>query len=361
MKARFALSLVLLLAIAPLAALAGGFTETYRLDAESLELIDLIGEVRLEPADGDEFEVRVEVRGDDASRDHIEIDVDEGREAVVRVRFPVDDERKYVYPPMGRSKSTITFRSGSDDKSSWLGRLVRGIKGDRITVSGRGRGLEVWADVIVRVPRGREADVRLGVGGIEAAGVRGDLVMDINSGTVKAERIEGSVLGDTGSGSITLRDIEGDVDADTGSGGVVIEDCRGDRIHADTGSGSVRVADVACEKLHVDTGSGGVTARGVRADAVLIDTGSGSVELHLDRMGPGRFLIDTGSGGIEMRLPDDASADVSCDTGSGRIVVDIPGVDVDTRDKDEVRFRVGGGEARVVLDTGSGGIKVESR
>lgn len=363
MKLRACSLLVPVLLVAGLAAavLAEEFTETYSLDADQLELVDLIGEIRLEPASGDAFEISVAVRGDDASRDRIAIEIDEGRTAVIRVLFPVDEERKYVYPPMGRGKSTITFREDSDDKSSWLGRIVRGFKQERITVSGRGRGLEVWADVTIRVPRGREADVRLGVGRIEAADVNGDLSLDISSGPVVAERIEGSVLGDTGSGSITFRDIEGEVDADTGSGGVVVERCRGDRIHADTGSGSVSVEEVDCRKLDVDTGSGSVTATGVRTDAAHIDTGSGGVKLHLDRMGTGKYIIDTGSGGIDLLMPRDASADVSCDTGSGRIKVDVAGVDVDTKDKDEIRFNVGGGDSRVVLDTGSGGITVRTR
>jgi hypothetical protein len=341
-------------------AVAGEFTESFDLRADEVRLVNLVGEVRIEPASGDEFEIMVEVRGDDASRDRIEIEVDKGREAEVHVIFPTDRERKFVYPRLGRGKSTIQFGE-ADAKSSWLGKVVRGLTGDKITVSGRGKGLEIWADVTVRVPQGREANVRLGVGEIRAENVRGDLVMDINSGSVTANDIEGSVLGDTGSGSIQFMDIEGDVDADTGSGAVVIERCTGDRIHADTGSGSVRVEDVDCQKLHVDTGSGGVTAVRVKTDGAHIDTGSGSVKLQLLRMGKGKYIIDTGSGGIDMIMPDRPSARVSCDTGSGGISVDIDGVDIGRKKRDEVSFTVGDGDSRVVLDTGSGGIRVRTK
>jgi len=343
------------------AAVAGEFTESFDLRADELRLFNLIGEVRVESASGDEFEILIEVRGDDASRDHIEIDVDKGREARVHVIFPTDKERKYVYPRLGRGKATIRFGDDTDSKAGWLGKIVRGIKGDKITVSGRGRGLEIWADVTVRVPRGREANIRLGVGEIEAENVRGDLILDVNSGSVTANDIEGSVLGDTGSGSIQFTDIEGDVDADTGSGAVVIERCTGDRVHADTGSGSVRVEDVDCGKLHVDTGSGGVTAVRIKTDGAHIDTGSGSVKLELLRMGHGKYIIDTGSGGIELIMPDHPSARVSCDTGSGGISVDVDGVDIGRKKRDEVSFTVGDGDSRVVLDTGSGGIRVRTK
>ncbi|MBU0741178.1 DUF4097 domain-containing protein [bacterium] len=357
-RALVASSILTLLAAA---AAAGEFTERYDLNAHELRVVNLIGRIVLEPADGDRFAVEVRVRGDDASREHIEIEVDEGREALVRVVFPVGRERRYVYPPLGRGKSTITFDNDGDAASSWFGKVVRGFKGDKITVAGRGKGLEVWADVTVRVPRDRAADVRLGVGEIEAEGVAGDLVLDINSGPVSARRIRGSVLGDTGSGSVDFSDIEGNVDADTGSGGVTIARCRGDRIHADTGSGSVHVEDVECGKLHIDTGSGGVTAARVKTDAAHIDTGSGRVKLQLLRMGRGKFIVDTGSGGIDLVLPRGASAEVTADTGSGGITVDLPGVETGRKKRDELRFTIGDGDARVILDTGSGGIRISMK
>ncbi len=294
-------SLVLTLLAA--VAVAGEFTESFDLRVDELRVVNLIGEIVLEPADGDEFEVQVHVRGDDASRDRIDfkLKVDEGDDALLRVVFPVGKERRYVYPPLGRGKSTITFENGGDSTSSWFGKVIKGLKGDKITVAGRGKGLEVWADVTIRVPSGRAADVRLGVGKIEAEGVAGDLVLDINSGPVSASRIRGSVLGDTGSGKVAFSDIEGDVDA---------------------------------------------------------DTGSGSVKLQLLRMGHGKFIVDTGSGGIDLILPRDASAKVTADTGSGGITVDLPGVDIGRKKRDELRFTIGDGDSRVVLDTGSGGIRI---
>jgi len=120
-------------------AVAGEFTESFDLRADELRVVNLIGEIRVEPAGGDEFEIMIEVRGDDASRELIEFDLNKGSEAVVSVIFPTDKERKYVYPQLGRGKTTIRFGDETDPKASWLGKVVRGIKGDKITVSGRGR------------------------------------------------------------------------------------------------------------------------------------------------------------------------------------------------------------------------------
>jgi DUF4097 and DUF4098 domain-containing protein YvlB len=109
----------------------------------------------------------------------------------------------------------------------------------------------------------------------------------------------------------------------------------------------------------VDTGSGSVTASRIRADGANIDTGSGSISLELESMGRGDYNLDTGSGRITLALPYDASADVEASSGNGGIDVDLDdGVRMRHEERDEVAFSIGGGDASVRLDTGSGGIRI---
>jgi DUF4097 and DUF4098 domain-containing protein YvlB len=76
-------------------------------------------------------------------------------------------------------------------------------------------------------------------------------------------------------------------------------------------------------------------------------------------MGDGDFLIDTGSGGIELRIPRGAGADFQAETGSGGVDLDLDdGVQLRTKQRDEAAFSIGGGGARVTLDTGSGAIRI---
>lgn len=315
-----AISIVLLAASV---SIAGGFEETVRVHADELIVVDLVGHVEVVRGDGDAYEVEVKVRGEDASRDDIEIVVEEkGDAAYVRVLFPVDEHKTFIYPELGRSKTQIRFRESdaSGDDSFW-NKLANAMGGRKITLKGHGRGYEAWADLVVRVPDGGDATVKIGAGDIEAEEVEADLWLDTHSGPVTAKRIIGDLVCDTGSGTVEVRDCEGTVNVDTGSGGVYGANLIGDKVH--------------------------------------IDTGSGSVVFELLEMGDGKFLVDTGSGGVDLILPDDASCRVSCDTGSGGVRVDVPGVDIRRRDNDEVNFTVGGGEARVILDTGSGGITVK--
>jgi hypothetical protein len=350
------LTVLFLLAAAP-AAFAGDHVRDFTFDANHLVVANLVGAIDVVPATGDAFRVTVHVRGEDAAEGLVQVVVDEGSRTRLAIEFPVEEHDDYVYPELGRNSKT-TIHIGDEDDGSWIKKMLPGIYGKKVTVKGRGNGLEIWADVTVEVPRGRELEVLHGVGRISAGDLAADLVLDSHAGPIEVAAVEGDVLCDTGSGSVKAHGVRGDLTADTGSGSVHVSDCEGPEILVDTGSGSVRVETVDCGELVVDTGSGSVTARGIQADSANIDTGSGSVELHLDRLGPGRFVVDTGSGGIDLVLPPGASARVVAATGSGRIRNEVEGADVRHQERDELDMTVGAGDARVSLDAGSGSVTI---
>ncbi len=336
---------------APLAGVQAGFDRSESLRADTLVVRNVVGQVEIEGHDGPDFEVEVLVRGRDASPDRVQVEVRQGPLAEVIVRFPLEESKRYVYP---RSQGTTSI--SLDDGASWLSRLLGG---GSIKVSSDGQGLEIWADVTLRVPRGKKLVVDHGVGTLHARNVVGDLELATRSGAVGVSGVTGGVSIDTGSGQVTVTGIGGDLHVDTGSGRVAVSEVRSKKLHLDTGSGRVELAGVDSSSIHVDTGSGGVEGQAVGADDLTIDTGSGSVTLDLARMGRGKFLIDTGSGSIDLRLPAAASAEVRADTGSGGIHLDLAGeVRMREQGDDMAEFTVGAGDARVRLDTGSGTIHV---
>jgi hypothetical protein len=336
------------------------FERTVTLQGRSLLLTDLVGEVRVEGYDGTDFQAVVSVRGEDATEDRIKIETHEGNDAQLTIRFPVEHEHHYVYPPAGHGThsrfSASCLTGGRDVKFGWR-ELLHGLR-DQVEVSGSGRGLEVWADVVLRVPRGASTEVRIGFGAIAASAVEGDLVLDTSAGPVTARGVKGSLVADTGSGSVTVSDVEGNLSIDTGSGMVEMTDCRGEEIGVDTGSGMVTANRITARALSVDTGSGMVKALAVSADEATIDTGSGGIELALDRMGGGEFRLDTGSGEIELTLPPEASARIEASSGSGGVVANVSGGQRYKSDDGELELTLGSGDAHVVLDTGSGSITV---
>lgn len=364
------LAVVLFLALTHGPVWAQEFEETFRFDAESLSVANLIGAVTVEGHDGSGFEVLVEVRGSDAAADRVEFETDDGRRARLTVHFP--DEDRFVYPELGRGRVRMD-RDGGGGGWSLFG-------GDRLEVRGRGDGTEMWADVTIRVPREAGLSVRNGVGVVRASevvarldlatrsgeilarGVEGDLEVDTGSGHVEVTGVSGDLYVDTGSGNVDARDIDGrSVEIDTGSGGVTLLGARGERLLIDTGSGSVETDRSSFFEVTIDTGSGSVECTALEADELVVDTGSGSVQVDLARMGDGDFEIDTGSGSIRLLLPATASAHVWAETSSGGVDLDIAEALVRSKERDRIEFEIGGGAARVHLDTGSGGIRIAAR
>lgn len=335
-----------------------GATERRSVSAGRLVLSNLAGEIRAEKTSGPNFDVEVSILGRDAEASGIRVEVKEGDPAHLIVRFPTDKEDRFVYPAMGKgSRTTIRQRDGSGDGESLVDWIFSGGKG-KVEIAGSGKGMQVWADVVVKVPVGAQLEILNGVGEITAAGVAGNLRLDNQSGSVHATDIAGAVIIDTGSGGVSAERVRGNLSVDTGSGSVEIDRCDADEIVVDTGSGNVKVSAVTCKSLSVDTGSGEVRATELAAESASIDTGSGSVELILVRCGAGPYTVDTGSGGIDMKLPADASATIEADTGSGGIRANLPGVKILSKEHDSISATMGDGKASISLSTGSGTIRL---
>lgn len=350
--ARLGPGLLLALTLAPAWAAQ---PETKTFASERLTVRNLIGEVRVEGHSGSDFEVDVLVSGRDAGDGMIRMKATENQLDIV---FP-GDQTQYVYPRLGRRSSTSLKLGGN----SWISDLIEGASGaERVEVSASGAGLELWADVTVRVPRGGRLEIKHGVGAVRAANVDGELELATSAGDISAERTSGELSVATGSGSVSLTRVDGkQIEVATGSGRITVEECDGQDLEFATGSGGVAMASVRARSVEVGTGSGNITAENVEAESVEIGAGSGDVTLSLDRMGQGQYEVGTGSGDIDLTVPTGASAAVHAETHSGKIHVNLDAqVDFTKQEKDEVRLTVGGGEARVELGSGSGDIRIRS-
>jgi hypothetical protein len=366
------------LAVAAPRAFGQEFERQFSFATSELRIANLIGEIKVRGHSGDQFEVTVRVRGEDASGDLVRFEESSGREGELLIRFPTDEHRRYVYPEMGRNSRT-RFRPRKRD-GSWLGRMLD-LGSREIEVRGRAfrDAIEVWADLEVLVPEGKPVAIHLGVGAMNASDVKADLELDTHSGAIDVDQLRGDLLVDTGSGSVFVGRVTGNVDVDTGSGGVEVNDVEGAEtvrvdtgsgsvtamgiqaqdLNIDTGSGSVELDEIRVDALAIDTGSGGIDATGIETNGAIIDTGSGGVRLELTRMGQGRYEVDTGSGGIRLTLPREISAEFDVDTGSGGINVDIDGVQLPRKPRGEARFTVGDGDSQVRLSTGSGSVRIK--
>lgn len=348
-RRRLPLALAGLVLAAPLAArtLRAQQPEHYALGGDSVAIYDLAGRVRLEAGAGSEVTVEVVRGGSDAARLEVRSGAVRGVPAL-RVIYPAD---AIVYPMAGRSSTELrvaddgTFGNGADRDGS-----------HRVRIRGSGQGLEAHADLLVSVPRGQRLALHLAVGDITVANVDGTLLVDASSGDVTASGTRGTLRLDTGSGDVRVTDAEGSVDLDTGSGSVRVDGVHGSLLRLDTGSGDVTGRDVQVARLDADVGSGGLRIDGLRAPRVSVDAGSGPTELgFLDDVDS--LAIDAGSGGVTLHFPSTLGAMVDIDTGSGGIDLDFP-VSVTKWERTSLHGRIGDGRGRIVIDAGSGGVRL---
>lgn len=348
------------LVLVPLAALLAappvGLAQStsYVLKGDSVAVYNLVGELRVELASARDGDVTVELRrgGADAARLDVQTGPLRGRETL-RVIYPDD---VISLPDWGRGWNT-TLRVRDDGTFGDGGGGTWRREGRQVRITGRGRGLEAYADLRVTVPAGKRVALHVGLGKAFVSNVDGVIRVHISSGDVTADRTRGTLKIETGSGNVDLRDGAGDVSLATGSGDVTAGALRATRLRLETGSGNVTLSDAVAAELHVETGSGDVTASGAQGDNLSFETGSGNVDVAL--LAAFRTLaIETGSGDVTLRVPPTIGAEVDLETGSGDI--DLGGMTLQVRRlaEDHVTGTIGDGRGRLSIETGSGNVRL---
>ncbi len=337
------------LALLATTAVATTAQDTRRLDGRMVSIYNVAGTVEVVTGSGNQVVVEIERGGADAGRLSVEVDEISGRTAL-RVIYPDDD---IFYRPEGtrgnynsemRIRSEGTFGDSGDRQ------------GDRVRISSRAGGMDAHANLRISVPSGHDVRIYAGMSEMKVTDVRADLNLDNHAGSIDVAGMTGNLSIDSGSGSVTAVRVTGEVEIDTGSGSVEVSDIEGPFVHVDTGSGRVTGDNVRAPEVNVDTGSGSVVLRRMNVPEVLVDTGSGSVEVEV--IGAvDRLEVDTGSGSVTLRLPRDLDAEIEVDTGSGGIDVGFE-VAVERMSRDYFRGRVGNGRGRIMVDTGSGRIRL---
>ena len=328
-----------------------GATEQRSVKGARVAIYNLAGRLKAVPGTGDAVVVDIARGGPDAARLKIESGAIRGAETL-RIVYPSD---RLIYPEMrGRSRTSINVRpdgtfSDGGDWNEWRDR-------DRVDIRGYGDGLEAWADLTVRIPRGQKIELYLAVGRVEVQNVEGDLVVDVASAEVDVTGTRGPLTLDTGSGRVSVRDAAGDLTIDSGSGGLTVDRVKGGFLRIDSGSGGVEGNEIEVAELNVDVGSGGLRLYRVKSPSVTAETGSGGINLEL-LSDVQRLNVETGSGGATIRVPATLSAEIEAETGSGGFTTDF---DVTTRrvGRNHISGRIGDGKGRISIEAGSGSVRL---
>lgn len=144
----------------------------------------------------------------------------------------------------------------------------------------------------------------------------------------------------------------------------------GSKVRVQVGSGNIR-AELSGGDVSLSTGSGEVRLTGSNFTNVSVNAGSGDLFVRIDDS-DGRATVSTGSGDIEIDVTDTPNLEVR--TGSGDVSAKVSGdptlnlrsnsgdIDVEgwgTSGNFDDRFEREGADGEVVIQTGSGDIKLE--
>ncbi len=342
------LSLLLFQPSTPAEADASGH---FSLSGREVNIYNLLGKVEVGPGPGSSVTVELAPAGRDAAQLGTRTWSDNGTFFVVTYPTTHLSSRSLGWS----SSSSTSFQVARDGtfgdhpkRGGWLDKHVR--------IDGRSGGLDAACNLRIAVPRGQRVTIHLGVGTLNATNVDGDIVLDAASANVTANNCSGKVLVDTGSGDIAVTGGHGTIALDSGSGAVSANRITGGTLVLDTGSGEITADGVTATKLSADTGSGRIALSGISCPSLHIDTGSGDVRVRL-ATDVDDLLIDTGSGSVTIEAPPTLGAALRFETGSGGIDCDFV-LNVTSRDEDTLSATVGDGRGRIVVDTGSGHLKL---
>jgi lia operon protein LiaG len=332
--------------------------ERYTLPDDDVAIYNLVGTVRVEPGDGG-LTVEVTRAGAEAARLRVAQGDIDGR-ATLRVVYPGDRIR---WRADGSSNSSTqlrvrddgTFGDTGDEHDRGRHADRRSNDGRRVTISS-GSGLDARADLLIRVPRGREAAVHLAVGSVAVANVDGELTVDASAAPVTATGSKGSLRIDVGSGEVRVSQAEGEVTVSTGSGGVDVSRYHGPSLSINTGSGTVTGTELESDDVSIETGSGEIRLTAVSAPRLSLETGSGGIAAEL-RRDVSELQAQTGSGDIAIRAPASLGAAVEIETSSGDIETDFP-LQVTRQGRDHMTGTIGDGQGTIAIETGSGQIRL---
>jgi hypothetical protein len=177
----------------------------------------------------------------------------------------------------------------------------------------------------ILLPQACAAEVDTGNGDIDAAGLKGLVVLETSNGSIRADDVDGELRAESSNGAIVVRNVSGDCRLDTSNGVIEIDGATGN-VDAGTSNGGIRV-DVAPPRT-------------------------------------GQVTLNSSNGSIDATLPASLSADVVLDTSNGLVQADFGRVPVDRlrHGKTRLTARVNGGEGgRVVAETSNGSVVLRFR
>lgn len=256
-------------------------------------------------------------------------------------------------PHIGRGSADVTVRGWSRSEmrvqgETSDGELTLSIGSRHVDVGTRGgTGRTNVEHLEIHVPFGTRVHVNSGNGDIMVAGTRGPVDLTSFNGDIVVSEAADRVELKTFNGDITATGIDGRLSVKASNGDVEIDEARGE-VEVNTLNGDIGLDRITSSSVSARTMSGRITY-------------DGSVERT------GEYSFNAFSGAIEMSIPASAGATLSVSTFSGTLdspdfpLTLTPGTRSRETRGQSMTFDLGGGGARISLESFSGEITIRKR
>jgi DUF4097 and DUF4098 domain-containing protein YvlB len=225
--------------------------------------------------------------------------------------------------------------------------------GRRVSFRAPSRGWRSWTggpdvELKLELPRGSRITARTGNGRIKAEGVAGELALHAANGEIEVEGAPPEAYLETMNAAIKFEGERSEVVAKALNGEIELKGVTGS-VEASTLNGRIRVEGDALERAELRTMAGEIELDSSLAEGARVEakTYSGQVRLRLPDDTSARFDVQSFSGGLDSdfssRLTDDENGRSGWPHGPGR----------------RLSFVIGDGDARVSIESFSGGVKIE--
>ena len=210
----------------------------------------------------------------------------------------------------------------------------------QLTIRSENRRGHADVEYTISVPQGTPVEVTNSLNvDVSVSGVCGPVNLTTVSGDIDVQCVEGEALIGSVSGDITVSEARGPVEINATSGDVELHGARG--------------------PVSVHAVSGDVTLSDISHAEVDVETVNGDVEYSGRILENGRYRFSAHSGDVSVQVAGNLSATFTVSTFSGDFESEYPiEIQPGTRVSKEWEFRIGGGSARVRLNSFSGAISL---
>lgn len=186
--------------------------------------------------------------------------------------------------------------------------------------------------------------------------------VDVNTanGSITIEGAPERVHVETMNGTIKSSGGTGRLEFETVAANVTITDFQGSAVRVEAAGGDITLRNVS-GRIDIESVGGTIALRGIRSSRVSVSTTNGGIEYEGPLDPKGRYDFATHNGPMTFTLPGDVSARFEISTFNGVFESQIP-ARMPKRSEielgDDFTATIGAGEARVVIESFNGAIRV---